>query len=138
MPNHRTIRTILAEKLGSLTISTLLLAVYLPVFIGISSATAESPGELRKCSHEQYLNKVVAQGSNGSWFQCSGSSAYITKSGKGKRSYFWLKIENPTITSDAKPGEFCFTPFKTVRTKYGKLKCQPVRVYPPAYMWIKQ
>jgi hypothetical protein len=114
--------------------------VTLNLLLGIlaSPVTADSPGVARKCSHEQFLNKVVAQGSNGLWFQCSGSSIYITKSGKGKRSYSWVQIENPTITSDARPGERCNTPFKTVKTSVGKLKCLPGRVKPPVFFWVLQ
>jgi hypothetical protein len=126
------------KKLMSLAISTLLLGVYLPVFVGISSAMAESPGFNRKCSHSQFLSNTTGKGSNGNWYQCSGSDFSITKSGEAKRYYFWVQINNPTVTSDAKPGEFCFTPFKTVSTQFGKLKCQPVRVKPPVYMWMRQ
>ncbi len=126
------------KKLVSLTISALLIAVYLPVFVGISTAAAESPGGGRKCSHNQFLSNATAKGSNGNWYQCSGSDFSITKSGQAKRYYTWVQIENPTVTSSAKPGEICYTPFETVRTKVGKLKCQPVRVRPPVYMWVKQ
>jgi hypothetical protein len=126
------------KKLVSLSISALLIAVYLPVFIGVSTAVAESPGFGRKCSHSQFLSNATAKASNGNWYQCSGSDFSITKSGQAKRYYTWVQIENPTVTSSAKPGEICFTPFETVRTKVGKLKCQPVRARPPVYMWVKQ
>ena len=126
------------KKFMSLTFSILLILVYLPVFVGISSATAESPGFGRKCSHSQFLNNTTAKGSNGNLYQCSGSGISTTKSGGAKRYYSWVQISNPKVTSNAKPGEFCFTPFKTANTKFGKLKCQPVRVKPPAYMWVKQ
>ncbi len=126
------------KKLVSLTISAVLIAVYLPVFIVISTAAAESPGFGRKCSHSQFLSNTTAKGSNGKLFQCSGSGISQTKSGEYKRYYSWVQIKNPTLTSSAKPGEICFTPFEIVSTKFGKLKCQPVRVRPPVFMWIKQ
>ena len=126
------------KKLVSLTISALLIAVYLPVFIGNSTAAAESPGFGRKCSHSQFLSNATAKGSNGNWFQCSGSGISQTKSGEYKRYYSWVQMKNPKMTSSAKPGQICFTPFEIARTKFGKLKCQPVRVRPPVYMWIKQ
>lgn len=136
MPRMRSMTPL--KKLVSITISSLLIAVYLPVFIGVSTAAAESPDFGRKCSHSQFLSNTTAKGSNGNWYQCSGSGFSTTKSGKAERYYSWVQINNPTVTSDAKPGEVCFTPFKTAKTKFGKLKCQPVSVKPPWYIWIKQ
>jgi hypothetical protein len=126
------------KKLLTLNISALLLAVYVPVFFGISTAAAESPGPARNCSHQQFLSNTTAKGSNGNWYQCSGSGVSISKNGKAKRYYSWVQIENPAFTSDAKPGEICFTPFDTAKTKFGKLKCLPGRVRPPVYFWVKQ
>ena len=136
VPRMRSMKS--PKKFASLTISSLLIAVSLPVFIGISTAAAESPGFGRKCSHSQFLSNATAKGSNGNWYQCSGSDFSITKSGQAKRYYSWVQIDNPKVTSSAKPGEICFTPFETASTKFGKLKCQPVRVRPPVYMWVKQ
>lgn len=129
---------ILLKKYMSTVIVSILLGVCLSTFSGMSAAKAESPGPGRKCSHEQFLSNTTAQGRNGNWYQCSGSGISITKSGKGKRHYSWVQIENPTVNSDARPGELCFTPFEIVRTKVGKLKCLPGRVKPPAFFWVKQ
>lgn len=125
------------KRIISLTISALMLAVYIPIFVGTSTATAESPGFGKKCSHSQFLSKSKAKGGNGNWFQCSGSGISTTKSGDYKRYYSWVQVKNPTTTSDVKPGEICFTPLKTVESRFGKLKCLPVRVKPPLYMWVK-
>lgn len=138
MKSSRIASMISLKKLFSVFSLTLLLAVSLPFLLGISSANAESPGPGRKCSHEQFLSNTTAQERNGNWYQCSGSGIATTKSGKAKRYYSWVQIEDPTVTSDARPGEICFTPFETVRTKVGKLKCLPGRVKPPVYLWVKQ
>ena len=119
------------------SLSTLVLAVCLPISLGISTATADSPGFGKKCSHSQFLNNTKAKGKSGNLYQCSGSGISTTKSGESKRYYTWIQIENPRKTSDAKPGEVCFTPQKTVSTKFGKLKCLPVRVVPPVFIWVK-
>ena len=117
------------EKLMSLTISILLLAVYLPVFVGISSAQAEPPGFDRKCSHSQFLSNTTAKGSNGNWYQCSGSDISITKSGEAKRYYFWVEKNDPTAEKsvNVKPGQGC-TKFKRVveSKNYGSLTCKLV------------
>ena len=115
------------KKLAALTISTLLLTVCLPVFIGISTATAESPGFGRKCSHQQFISGTTAKASSGNWFKCSGSDFYITKSGDAKRYYFWEHIENPTKTSNAKPFQICGALGKLVQTEsYGELQCRAI------------
>ena len=111
----------------SLTISTLLLTFYIPVFMGISTAMAESPGFGRKCSYQQFISSTTAKASSGNWFKCSGSDFYITKSGDAKRYYLWEQIENPTKTSNAKPFQICGALGKLVQTEsYGELQCRVI------------
>ena len=126
------------KKRIALPTSALLLAIHLPVFVGVSTATADSPGFGRKCSHNQFLSNATARGSDGNRYQCSGSDIAETRSGEWKRYYLWVQMENKSVTSDAKPGVICFTPAEIARTKFGKLRCQPVRVRPPLYMWVRQ
>jgi hypothetical protein len=123
----------------ALTISALLLTFCIPVFIGIPTASAESPGFGKKCSHQQFISSTTAKASSGNWYKCSGSDFYITKSGDAKRYYLWEQIENPRTTSNAKPFQVCGALGKLVQTEnYGELQCRVIwtnRV--KALIWMK-